>query len=438
MTAQTKADKTRRDSRPARERISAAAFDILCEDGYDAASVSAIARRAGISTGAVYQHFADKQEIFDTAFDEAVVTLMSAIDPDSLAQLPEDRAQTVDLVQIIVQRGFELVDTQSRVLKFIVSQCSSNDVEIRHRILGLEAMAVDRIGDGIRRAVEHGWIVADPNSVDLVARTLLVVLVAMVTASPLSAPTPNRTTRDAFAATCDAVLRRGLIPDFGEPEIESLDKALAELTSEQRRVDLAVYHPHDRRSRLLDAALELYAVQGYRRVRPAHVAATAGLGYGTFYNYFDNRRECLQQVLDRELLIIGGLVAMVTPIPSSHAGMVADLTGLVARVAMYAEERGARLASVILDTSGIDSAALQFITGAFARLAQTLADYLFRCRNAGLLDGRVDPEAAGALVMAALIAVCLHYVQESPQVPSVKMVTDTIVRTIGCGAEHTF
>ena len=40
--------------------------------------------------------------------------------------------------------------------------------------------------------------------------------------------------------------------------------------------------------------------------------------------------------------------------------------------------------------------------------------------------------------MAALVAICLHYVQESPQVPSVKMVTDTIVRTIGWGAEHTF
>ena len=70
--------------------------------------------------------------------------------------------------------------------------------------------------------------------------------------------------------------------------------------------------------------------------------------------------------------------------------------------------------------------------------AQILADYLFRCRNAGLLDDRVDPEAAGALLMAALVAICLHYVQESPQVPSVKMVTDTIVRTIGWGAEHTF
>ncbi|SFX56287.1 TetR/AcrR family transcriptional regulator [Streptomyces atratus] len=51
-----------------RERLLDAARQLLAEGGYPAASISALARRAGIATGSVYNHFSSKQELLAAVF----------------------------------------------------------------------------------------------------------------------------------------------------------------------------------------------------------------------------------------------------------------------------------------------------------------------------------------------------------------------------------
>lgn len=51
-----------------RERLLAAAFAITAEGGYGAASVGAIAGRAGVAAGTLYRHFASKGELFVVLF----------------------------------------------------------------------------------------------------------------------------------------------------------------------------------------------------------------------------------------------------------------------------------------------------------------------------------------------------------------------------------
>ncbi|WP_328316042.1 TetR/AcrR family transcriptional regulator [Streptomyces sp. NBC_00388] len=51
-----------------RERLLEAARSLLAEGGYAAAGVAALAARAGVSTGSVYQHFRSKQELLAAVF----------------------------------------------------------------------------------------------------------------------------------------------------------------------------------------------------------------------------------------------------------------------------------------------------------------------------------------------------------------------------------
>ncbi|MCX5112933.1 TetR/AcrR family transcriptional regulator [Streptomyces sp. NBC_00378] len=51
-----------------RERLLDAARELLAEGGYPATGVSALARRAGVATGSVYNHFASKQELLAAVF----------------------------------------------------------------------------------------------------------------------------------------------------------------------------------------------------------------------------------------------------------------------------------------------------------------------------------------------------------------------------------
>jgi AcrR family transcriptional regulator len=53
---------------PTRERLLAAAEELIDEGGYGAASVVAIAQRAGVAAGTLYRHFPSKAELFVQLF----------------------------------------------------------------------------------------------------------------------------------------------------------------------------------------------------------------------------------------------------------------------------------------------------------------------------------------------------------------------------------
>ena len=55
----------------ARERIVDAAHALIAADGYRAASVAAVAARAGVATGSVYRHFPSKADLFAEVFRRA-------------------------------------------------------------------------------------------------------------------------------------------------------------------------------------------------------------------------------------------------------------------------------------------------------------------------------------------------------------------------------
>lgn len=58
-----------------RERILAEAEALILERGFDAASVQAIAERAGIAKGAVYREFASKDAVLDALLQESMARM---------------------------------------------------------------------------------------------------------------------------------------------------------------------------------------------------------------------------------------------------------------------------------------------------------------------------------------------------------------------------
>jgi AcrR family transcriptional regulator len=53
---------------PTRQRLLAAAQELMEEGGYGAVSVVAIAERAGVAAGTLYRHFPSKEELFVEVF----------------------------------------------------------------------------------------------------------------------------------------------------------------------------------------------------------------------------------------------------------------------------------------------------------------------------------------------------------------------------------
>ena len=50
--------------------------------------------------------------------------------------------------------------------------------------------------------------------------------------------------------------------------------------------------PVDRRRQILDAAIRVFARQGFHACRVSDIAREAGVAYGLVYHYFDSRTRC--------------------------------------------------------------------------------------------------------------------------------------------------
>lgn len=81
------------DAAETARRVREAARAVFTEDGFAAASVDEIARRAGVTRGAVYHHYGDKPGLFSAVADDAqqavarAVTAAAAEEPSPDAQL---------------------------------------------------------------------------------------------------------------------------------------------------------------------------------------------------------------------------------------------------------------------------------------------------------------------------------------------------------------
>lgn len=62
-----------------KEKIIIAGFELFCEKGYYKTNTIEIAKRAGVSTGALYSYFSDKHQIFIEAFHQYLDTISKTL-----------------------------------------------------------------------------------------------------------------------------------------------------------------------------------------------------------------------------------------------------------------------------------------------------------------------------------------------------------------------
>lgn len=73
-----------------RDRLIAAATEVFAERGYDGAGVAEIARRAGLTTGAIYSRYRGKADLLVDALDETLARQLEIVLTDTAAARPND------------------------------------------------------------------------------------------------------------------------------------------------------------------------------------------------------------------------------------------------------------------------------------------------------------------------------------------------------------
>jgi AcrR family transcriptional regulator len=179
-----------------------------------------------------------------------------------------------------------------------------------------------------------------------------------------------------------------------------------ETLAERRKAEL--------RREILDAAFACFAETGYHATGVADIAARLGIGHGTFYRYFANKRDIVEQVItDLIERLLAALTAENAP-DAAHSLQQyrAQTTRIGAALAELfgADPRVARM--LLLEAPGIDREMGDRILGFLELAAALTAGYLRHGVTEGYLPTDLDTDnaarAINGMILAAVLA-SLHH-----------------------------
>lgn len=151
--ASTRTGRPRKDGRTpeqTRRLLIAAAGDTIAESGYDGASLQAIAKRAGLTSGTIYRHFECKAELFLALIDEAIgaIPLRHRLDPST----PATPALFSDLIRAYASPELASV----RRLAVEVTAAASRDETAATLLRQLTRRVVDGLTDHLAACQQQG------------------------------------------------------------------------------------------------------------------------------------------------------------------------------------------------------------------------------------------------------------------------------------------
>jgi AcrR family transcriptional regulator len=167
------------------------------------------------------------------------------------------------------------------------------------------------------------------------------------------------------------------------------------------------------RREIIEAAFACFAERGYHATGIADVAARLGMGHGTFYRYFENKRDIVEHVItDLMERIVGALSAENAPDAvrtlEEYRAQTERIGTALARI--FGEDpRTARM--LLLEAPGIDREMGTRVLGFFELATSLTASYLAHGVELGYLRADLDVDhtarAINGMILGSVLA-ALH------------------------------
>ncbi|NMN96403.1 TetR/AcrR family transcriptional regulator [Nocardiaceae bacterium YC2-7] len=196
-----------------------------------------------------------------------------------------------------------------------------------------------------------------------------------------------------------------------------------------------------RRQKLIHAAYEVFLEKGYNATSIADITAQAGLGFGTFYKGFENKREILDPVIDYGVQQILGDILLddvaLTITATSLTDFENQLRTIARRIdaAFVARPRLAKF--LVLEANTIDDALADRWYGLVELAASLVAGYLERGIESGVLRTGLDVTETSHAVVGIILMAIVRAARDPDAVGSSDKYTDAAISLITSGARAT-
>jgi AcrR family transcriptional regulator len=176
--------------------------------------------------------------------------------------------------------------------------------------------------------------------------------------------------------------------------------------SERRKQEL--------RAEIVDAAFAEFSERGYHDTGIAHIAERLGIGHGTFYRYFENKRDILDHVMTG--LIERTMATLAADNAPDAAATLEEYRAQTERIAesltRILEEDPRVLRMLLLESTSIDPELTERVLGVFAVAEQMTAAYFENGVKRGYLRADLDVDATATAVVGAMLGAMVRALRE--------------------------
>ncbi len=186
---------------------------------------------------------------------------------------------------------------------------------------------------------------------------------------------------------------------------DSSSPAAGRSRAELRKVEL--------RREIVEASFDCFAERGYHATGIADIAARLGIGHGTFYRYFANKRDIVEHVIDD--LIARIVVALGDENAPDAVSTLEDYRLQSARIGesvatlIGADPRVPRL--LLLEAPGVDAALRERVLDFIESMADLTAAYLSHGVDLGYLRSDLDVAATARAINGMILGGVIHGVR---------------------------
>ncbi|WP_174189904.1 TetR/AcrR family transcriptional regulator [Nocardia barduliensis] len=168
------------------------------------------------------------------------------------------------------------------------------------------------------------------------------------------------------------------------------------------------------RQEIIDTAFICFAEKGYHATGIADIAGHLGIGHGTFYRYFSNKRDIIDHVIDdlaaRIIAALGTENAPDAAATLDEYRAQIDRIGVALTEILLADRRVAQL--LLFHATGIDDELTQRLYGLLDTADALTAGYLDHGVELGYLRADLDTRNTARAVTGMLIAGIVHSLRE--------------------------
>jgi TetR/AcrR family transcriptional regulator, cholesterol catabolism regulator len=165
-----------------REAVAEAAFELFLKEGFHRTTTRDIARRAGVSAGAPFTYFKDKEDILfhivSQEQDRAGEQLLSALS-HQIAEATRTGADPEEVFNSVFTTFLRAVDDMRRFILLAYQETKSLNTETRQALMARERRLQALIGEAIRYGAEQGRFASD--HIALKAHNIMVLAHAWAT-----------------------------------------------------------------------------------------------------------------------------------------------------------------------------------------------------------------------------------------------------------------